>query len=135
MENNIIKKFSIGVRIGQIEAGPPLSTILGNMGINTVNFCKELNDFVLDLPNFFYLEIKVVIFFDKTYSFEVGEPSTALLLRLLSKKIELKDKSIIYGIKLEDIYLISFFKFNNFNNNSLKIIFGTLSSLKLHVIE
>lgn len=144
MEKNILKIFSIYLYMGgTVEVGPPLSTILGNVGIVTAKFCKELNDFVKDLPKYFLLEVKIKIFFDKTYKFIICEPSTALLLKLLSKKIEIKSKStlgqskliIVNAITLENIFLISFFKFNNISNNSLKSIFGTLSSLNYHIIE
>lgn len=142
MEKMILKSFSIGLRMGKIEAGPPLSTILGNIGINTVKFCKELNDFTKDLPYFFLLEVKIYIFIDKTYQFNIIEPSIALLLRLVSIKKEIKVKisggyksKLVNAVKLEDIYLISFFKFNNCFENSLKSIYGTLFSLNLYVIK
>jgi len=66
MSQEIIKVFSLNLRMGQIEAGPPLSTILGNFGINTVKFCKELNEFTNLLPNFFVLEVKIIINSDKS---------------------------------------------------------------------
>jgi len=86
MEKEIISKFSLIIKMGQIESGPPLSTILGNVGVNSVKFCKELNELINELPIYFFLELKVFIFFDKSYSFFVCEPSAALLLRLVSKK-------------------------------------------------
>jgi ribosomal protein L11 len=94
MEIKLLKEFSISLRMGQIEAGPPLSTIIGNVGgINSVKFFKELNEYTKVLPNYFMLEVKIKIFMDKSYIFTVVEPSTALLLRLISKKIEVKLKS------------------------------------------
>lgn len=142
MQLNILKIFSINLRMGNIEAGPPLSTILGNIGINTVKFCKELNEYIKNLPNYFILEVKIIIFLDKSYCFQINEPSTALLLRLISKKIEIKIKSsgglkfkIVKGVTLNDIYFISYFKFGNNYNHSLKSVFGTLNSLNLYIIE
>lgn len=142
MELNILKEFSLNLRMGNIEAGPPLSTILGNIGVPTVKFCKELNEFTKDLPNFFLLEIKIIIYLDKTYAFFINEPSTALLLRLLIKKAEIKIKisgglklKIINTIKIKDIYLISYFKFGNCYDSSLKSIVGTATSLNLYIVE
>ena len=142
LDKDILKEFSISLRMGKIEAGPPLSTILGNIGINTVKFCKELNEFVKDLPFFFVLEVKIYIYVDKTYTFIINEPTVALLLRLISFKKEitvnisggLKIKYVDV-VKLEELYLISFFKFNECSDNTLKFIYGTLTSLNLYVIE
>jgi len=142
MEKDVVKFFSIGLRMGKIEAGPPLSTILGNVGINTVKFCKELNEFTKDLPFYFLLEVKIYIYADKTYKFLVCEPSAALMLRLVSVKKEIKvqisggyKSKLVDAVKIEDIFLVSFFKFDNCLENSLKSIYGTVSSLNLYVIE
>ena len=141
-EKEILNSFSISLRMGKIEAGPPLSTILGNYGLNTVKICKELNEYTKDLPNFFLLEVEVIIFIDKTYKFNVFEPSTSLLLRLVSKKKEVLVKTsggkkirTVDSIHLKDIYLVSLFKFGNCLDSSLKSVFGTLSSLNLYVIK
>ena len=42
------KKVSIYLRAQMAESGPPLGTVLGNLGVNTVKFCKEFNDFTKD---------------------------------------------------------------------------------------
>jgi ribosomal protein L11 len=85
-ELNSSNKFSIYLRMGSVESGPPLSTILGNFGINTVKFVKDLNEFTSELPTYFLLVVNVVINSDKTYKFELSEPSVTQLLRILSKK-------------------------------------------------
>ena len=45
------------IRANMAEAGPPLGTTLGNVGVNTLKFCKEFNEFSKDLPNFFILKV------------------------------------------------------------------------------
>lgn len=142
MDKDIIKTFSIGLRMGKIEAGPPLSTILGNIGINTVKFCKELNEFTKTLPFYFLLEVKIFVYVDKTYTFTVCEPSVALLLRLVSFKKEVMVKisgglkpTLVNAVKIEDIYLVSFFKYGNCVEQSIRSVYGTLFSLNLYVIE
>ncbi len=39
------------------EAVPPLGTILGNIGVNTIKFCDEFNLVTKDLPNYFSLNV------------------------------------------------------------------------------
>jgi ribosomal protein L11 len=141
LEENI-KSFSLNLRMGQIEAGPPLSTILGNLGINTVKFCKELNELTNLLPNFLVLEVKIFVNLDKTYSFVICEPSVALILKLISIKKEVFIKTSggfkstqKIGVNLKDLYLVCFFKFGKCNNELLKSIYGTLMSSNLNVFK
>ena len=143
MNQEIIKTFSLNLRMGIIESGPPLSTILGNFGINTVKFCKELNEFTTMLPNYFILEVKVIIYTDKSYIFFICEPTVAMLLKLVSFKIDipvkisggLKSKSLSV-VKLKDLFLISYFKFGISNDeNLIKSIYGTLMSLNYYVVK
>jgi len=141
-QKEILNSFSISLRMGKIEAGPPLSTILGNYGLNTVKVCKELNEYTKELPIFFLLEVEIVIYVDKSYKFIVFEPSTSSLLRLVSFKKEISVKASggnklknVDSIRLKDIYLISQFKFGNCFDSSLKSVFGTMSSLNLYVVK
>lgn len=137
-----IKTFSIVLRSGKVESGPPLSTILGNFGINTVKFVKDFNEFTKDLPDYFLLVVIIDIFNDKSYNFLLKEPSVSLLLRLVSfdKDFLVKGSGGYRPFKykvvsITDIILISFFKFGFCNDNSLRLIFGTLQSMDLHVVE
>lgn len=44
------KKISLFLRAQSVDSGPPLGTILGNLGVNTVKFCKDFNEFTKDIP-------------------------------------------------------------------------------------
>jgi large subunit ribosomal protein L11 len=142
MDKEVLKIFSIFLRSNKVESGPPLSTILGNFGINTVKFVKDFNDYTKDLPDYFLLVISVTIFNDKTYIFSLNEPSISFLLRVIS----LEKDFLIKGsggyiaqkykvIKINDVVLISVFKYGFFNINTLKLILGTIQSMDLHVVE
>jgi len=142
MDSEILKNFSIFLRSNKVESGPPLSTILGNFGINTVKFVKDFNDYTKDLPDYFLLIIYVTVYNDKTYSFNFSEPNVSLLLRLMSFEKDFLVKGsggyrpqTYKVIKLEDIIYISFFKYGYFNNNTLSLILGTINSMDLYVIE
>jgi large subunit ribosomal protein L11 len=141
MEKEVIKNFSIVLRSGKVESGPPLSTILGNFGLNTVKFVKDFNDFTKELPDYFLLVVIINVYNDKSYSFLLKEPSVSLLLRLISfdKDFLVKGSGGYRPFKykvvnLNDIFLISFFKFGYCNDRTLRLILGTVQSMKLHVI-
>jgi|ERR1700761_188488 len=134
-------KFSMFLRSKTVDSGPPLSTILGNHGVNTIAFCKEFNEFTKELPNYFLLEVVIIINSDRTYSFSIKEPTAAFLLKLVVKKIEIFKKGsgglkvdYIKVISLKDIYLISNFKYNSFDNICLKNICSILASSHYFIV-
>jgi len=142
MEKEIIKTFSIFLRSGKVEAGPPLSTILGNFGINTVKFVKEFNEFTKELPDYFLLVVIINVYNDKSYNFSLKEPSISLVLKLLSfsKDFLVKGSGGYRPFKykvilLKDIYLVSFFKFGCCNDKTLRHILGTIQAMDLYVIS
>src|ERR1700742_3318443 len=126
-EKDRIIKFSMFLRAKNVDSGPPLSTILGNYGVNTVAFCKEFNEFTKELPTYFLLELVITINSDRTYSFIINEPTIAFLLKLVGKKVEIFNKGsggfkvdYIKVIFLKDIYLICKFKYNSYDFIFLK---------------
>jgi len=141
-EINPSNKFSIYLRMGSVESGPPLSTILGNFGINTIKFVKDLNEFTSELPTYFLLVVNVVINSDKTYKFELSEPSVTQFLRILSKKKQINIlaqgglKTIdIKVINIRDLYFICHTKFGNFDDSSFRMLYGSICSLGIYIDE
>jgi len=85
IRNDILLRHVIDVylRAGLVDSGPPLGTILGNMGINTAKFCKDFNEFTKDLPSYFVVCTRIFIYENRTYSFVVLLPSTTYILSIL----------------------------------------------------
>lgn len=51
------------------EAVPPLGTILGNIGVNTIKFCEEFNTFTKDLPNYILVKVIIHILYNRSFKF------------------------------------------------------------------
>jgi len=137
MENSIIK-LTIYIKANGAESGPPLGTTLGNIGVNTIKFCKEFNEFTKDLPNYFLLRVSIVITENKSFTFTTDLPSIGFLIYLLKKEEILKNKDGVVThnsyILLEDLLRLAKFKFPTFDiKKSSKIIKGTLLSANIHV--
>lgn len=49
--NEVKQVITIMIRAKSAESGPPLGTVLGNIGVNAIKFAKEFNDFTENLPN------------------------------------------------------------------------------------
>ncbi|NCQ52385.1 hypothetical protein GW796_10995 [archaeon] len=78
-----VKKVSLYIRAGSAEAGPPLGTVLGNLGVNSSKFCKEFNAFTENLPNYFKLKVEISVYENRNFLFKVHFPSTASFISLL----------------------------------------------------
>jgi large subunit ribosomal protein L11 len=133
-KSNLVE-FSMFLRAGNVDSGPPLSTILGNYGVNTSAFCKDFNEQTKVLPNYFLIETFIVVNSDRTYSFFIKEPSVAFLLKLVSGKSEIYvkgqgglRKQYLKTVRIKDVYLVSLFKFGSLNSLSLKTVCAILTS-------
>jgi len=136
MKDNII--LTLYIRAGQAESGPPLGTTLGNIGVQTVKFCKEFNDFTKELPTYFLLKVKIIITENKSFTFSVEQPPIGFIISLLKKneKIKKKDGSeeILNYIIFEDVVKLAKFKFPDLNlKKSINIIKGCLYSSKIQI--
>lgn len=133
---NIIFIF---IRSQIAESGPPLGTVLGNLGINATKFCKDFNDFTKDLPSYFLLKVKIIILEDRSFSFFVFLPTTGFILSFLkvqqnlfisNKKIK---KNVVF---LKDIVQLAKLKFPELSIfNSIPIILGSANSCSILVLK
>lgn len=126
-------KLELYIRANGAESGPPLGTTLGNIGVNTIKFCKEFNDYTQELPNYFLLKVNINVNENRTFFFYVDLPPIGFLISLLKKEELLKDSSgtsySIYYIILEDFLKLCKFIFPTYNlEDSSKILKGTLLS-------
>lgn len=131
MINNL--KLQMYIRAGLAESGPPLGTTLGNIGVNTLKFCKEFNEFTKELPNYLLLEVTIIIEENKSFIFTIKLPSIGFFINLLKKEEIINNidgtSTIFYYLTLEDLLKLAKFKFPRYNfNKSIKIIKGSLKS-------
>ena len=140
MEIEVKHKFSVFIRAKSAENGPPLSTVLGNIGVNTVKFIKEFNDFTKDLPVYFLLKVHIYIFEDRSLKFFVFLPSTGYFLSILkvsflsSKNPKQNVSDNKYFIYLKNIVQLALFKFPGVClQKSVIIIIGSLNSSNIFI--
>lgn len=138
MKDNDNINLILYIKAGQAESGPPLGTILGNIGVQTVKFCKEFNEFTKDLPTYFLLRVKIVVAENKNFTFSVEMPSIGFIIYLLKKEEKIKKKdgtdSFFYFIFFEDLVKLAKFKFPDYSlERSIKIIKGSLYSSNIHI--
>lgn len=128
-----IVKLELYIRANGAESGPPLGTTLGNIGVNTIKFCKEFNEYTQDLPNYFLLKVNITVNENRSFIFSVSLPSIGFLIYLLKKEEILIDASgssyNIYYLILEDFLQLCKFILPTYKlEDSSKILRGTLLS-------
>ena len=128
--------LTLYIRAGKAQNGPPLGTTLGNIGVATVKFVKEFNEFTNTLPDYFLLGVRIVVSENKSYTFSVSMPSVGFILSLLKKEEIIKDlhgvSTTTHYVLLEDFIKLCKFKFPNYElNKSIKIMQGTLLSSRI----
>src|SRR5690606_13648782 len=110
---------------GEAKATPPLGPLLGQYGINTVQFCKEFNeategfieffnsDDLTEEPvvNSFELIVYIYIYDDRKFSFEICKPSTSFLLKLLARVDKGNPRACKYVLSYLDVLKIALFKY------------------------
>jgi len=75
--------IDVYLRSVSADAGPPLGTVLGNLGVNTSKFCKDFNEYTKSLPSYFLVRVRIFIYENRTFSFVVSLPSLTYLLSIL----------------------------------------------------
>ena len=132
---NICKLY---IMSGTANANPPLGTILGNMGVNTIGFCTSFNNLCNELPSYFLLKVIINIFDNKSFIFNISFPAIGSILNLLKKeriiKIRVNDRwhdKTIFCVKLYDILVLTQIKYHELTPNFLSCVKGTIKSMNL----
>ena len=129
-------KLVLFIYAGSAESGPPLGTVLGNLGVNTVKFCKQFNEYTEKLPTYLKLRVTVYVFDNLSFDFSIQAPSTGHLISSvkIERTIGSSSKKLSY-VTLEDMLKLSLFKFPEKSlKESFPIIWGTVKSSKLNIL-
>jgi len=134
-------KKSLFLFAGKADPAPPLGTVLGNSGVNTINFCTQFNQFTNTLPYYFFLKVHILINANRTFNFVVFLPSTTYFLNLLKFneliKFRVGDRVIdqqVAFIHLKSIVQLAKFKYPVMSlKQSFPIILGSLRSMNLKI--
>ena len=128
-------QFSIFLRAGNADSGPPLSTILGNYGVNTMNFCKDFNEKTKLLPNYILLEVFIAIDRDRTYKIGIKEMSVAYILKLIVRKTPIYKKGqggfkihYLKTVSIRDVYFVSLLKYKSIDKKYIKAVCAVIFS-------
>jgi large subunit ribosomal protein L11 len=81
VRKKVIDEVKLVVPAGGANPAPPVGPILGQRGINIVEFCKLFNERTSKEEKGTPLPVVISVFANKSFSFEIKTPPTSFLLR------------------------------------------------------
>jgi len=143
----VLAKLKVYLMAGEAKATPPLGPLLGQYGVNTVQFCKEFNEVTEGFLDFFEMDLSdevissfeliifIYVYDDRKFSFDVQKPSTSFLLRLLSSVDKGDPKTLRFTLSSFDLIRIALFKYPQDKlYSSSSMIKGTARSIGIRII-
>ena len=130
-----METINVLVEGGKASAGPPLGPKLGPLGINIGEVVNQINEKTKDMAG---IQVPVIVKVDaktKEFTIEVGQPSTASLIKkelkltkgAANRKLPVADMSIDRAIKIAKIKKEGLLSFNL--KSAVKEILGSCRSL------
>ena len=138
-KKKIVTQIKLQIPGGQANPAPPVGPALGQHGLNIMEFCKAFNDRTKDQQGTI-LPIIITVYEDRTYTFIVKTPPTAVLIKKalkLEKGSSEPNKKKVGTITQSQLEEIAKLKMPDLNANDVeaakKIIAGTARSMGVEV--
>ena len=138
-KKKIKTSFKINLSAGEATPAPPVGPVLGQHGINIVEFCRQYNEKTCKDKGFI-IPATVTVYEDRSFTFELRTPPTTDLLRKavnVSKGSAKPNKDKIGSITRDQLEEIAKKKMSDLNTNNLdaaiKIIAGTAHNMGIEV--
>jgi large subunit ribosomal protein L11 len=85
MAKKIDGYINLQVPAGQANPSPPIGPALGQRGLSIMEFCKQFNAKTKDLEQGAPIPVKITVYSDRSFSFEMRTPPASFLLRKAAK--------------------------------------------------
>lgn len=131
--------FKINLPAGEATPAPPVGPILGQHGVNIVEFCKQYNEKTTNEKGFIIPAI-VTVYEDRSYTFVLKTPPTTDLLKKaagIEKGAATPNKQKIGSITDAQLTEIAEKKMGDLNaydvENAKKIVAGTAKNMGIEI--
>lgn len=140
MSKEIKARLRLSVPGGAATPAPPVGAVLGQQGVNIMEFCKQFNAKTADKKGQ-TIPVILTVYKDRSFDFVVKTPPTT---ELIKKKINLakgsaKPEVIVGNISLKDVEDIAKIKMPDLSavdlDQAVKIIAGSARSMGVKVIQ
>ncbi len=134
--------INLQVPAGAANPSPPIGPALGQRGVNIMEFCKQFNAKSKDLEQGAPIPVKITVFSDRSFSFEMRTPPASYLLK---KAAQIADGSKEPGrtsagtITMAQVREVAKVKMKDLNTDDLdaavRTMAGSARSMGLQVVE
>ena len=122
---------------------PPLSSVFGNLGLNTMKFCKEFNALTEQLMSYFLIKVYVKIDLTlKTWILKIGNVPVTYLYRLISLQIKKQFTGLggfffkeFFYITLKNFFLIILFIYGEITKKEIYNKLSIIKSMNMLILE
>jgi large subunit ribosomal protein L11 len=142
MAKQAVGRVKLRLLPGKATPAPPVGSTLGQRGINIMDFCKDFNARTKSMDPSLELQVKLVVFSDKSFKFVVKKPSAAkFILQTISlqKGSSEPGKKIVKTISRKDLLAIAEKKMSDLNcydvEAALMMLIGTAKSIGIDVVD
>ncbi|HDS08801.1 MAG TPA: 50S ribosomal protein L11 [Firmicutes bacterium] len=129
------------IQAGKATPSPPVGPVLGQHGVNIMDFCNKFNASTKDQPGMI-IPVVINIYKDKSFDFVTKTPPASILLKKAAGIVKASgepNKNKIGKVTKEQVMEIAKQKLEDLNANDVegayRIIAGTARSMGLEIIE
>jgi len=138
-EINAIVKLQIPG--GQANPAPPIGPVLGQHGVNIMDFCKQFNAKTQKVQGE-VTPVIITIYKDRSFTFEMKTPPVSYLIKKaigLEKGSGVPNKEKVGKLKKEQVYAIAKAKIQDMNSNDVEAAYrqvvGAARSMGVDVVD
>ena len=142
MAKKIDGYINLQVPAGQANPSPPIGPALGQRGLNIMEFCKQFNAKTKDMEAGAPIPVKITVFSDRSFAFEMRTPPASHLLKKMAKIGAVRRSRAAHQrgtVTMAQVREVAQQKMKDLNTDNLdaaaKTIAGTARSMGLQVVE
>jgi large subunit ribosomal protein L11 len=142
MAKKIDGYINLQVPAGQANPSPPIGPALGQRGLAIMEFCKQFNAKTKDLEQGAPIPVKITVFSDRSFTFEMRTPPASHLLKKaagLSGGSKDPGRTSVGTITMAQVREVAKVKMKDMNTDDLeaaaRTLAGSARSMGLQVVE
>ena len=142
MAKKIDGYINLQVPAGQANPSPPIGPALGQRGVNIMEFCKAFNAKTKELEQGAPIPVKITVFSDRSFTFELRTPPAAHFLKKAAKLTsgsKEPGRNMVGSVTKAQIREIAQLKMKDLNTedveSAMRTIEGSAMSMGLQVVE
>jgi large subunit ribosomal protein L11 len=134
LESQVLRKVRFLGPAQNATIAPPIGPILGQFGINIMDFCKQFNERSRYLEQDVLVFVDLTLFKNKSFMFSIRTPPVSFLIT--EENVELEEGSVPSFIDLSSLFKIMKIKKLDVKISDLALMrsfFGTMRAMHLRV--